>query len=195
MNRLDTQLPSEELMASLNGNRAHASLTQEPEMKAGRRGPKLTADRRNVTALWNRSSVQAKDCMTLPMEPPALLPGQIANTSSGLKKHRLEADTLRAQEQYYQYKATHPVPSDSFRALTLIRTPTPTLFRTRTRTRTLTPTLTLSLTRTLTLTLTQALTRTQVPSYGFPTPATLEPGRANTRTALLVSQVSKYVSA
>ena len=114
MNRLDTQLPSEELMASLNGNRAHASLTQEPEMKAGRRGPKLTADRRNVTALWNRSSVQAKDCMTLPMEPPALLPGQIANTSSGLKKHRLEADTLRAQEQYYQYKATHPVPSDSF---------------------------------------------------------------------------------
>ena len=101
-------------MASLNGNRAHASLTQEPVMNAGRRGPTLTADRRNVTALWNRSSFQAKDCMTLPLEPPALLPGQTANTSSGLKKNRLEADTQRAQEQYYQYKATHPVPSYVF---------------------------------------------------------------------------------
>ena len=106
-------------------------------MRSGRRGPTLTADRRNVTALWNRSSVQAKDCMNLPMEPPALLPGQTANTSSGLKKNRLEADTQRAQEQYHQYKATHPVPK-----------------------------------------------------YGFPTPAELEPGRSNTRTALLAQQRS-----
>jgi len=137
MRRMDTQLPQDELLASLNGNRAHASLSQEPEMRSGRRGPTLTADRRNVTALWNRSSVQAKDCMNLPMEPPALLPGQFANTSSGLKKNRLEADTQRAQEQYHQYKATHPVPK-----------------------------------------------------YGFPTPAELEPGRSNTRTALLAQQRS-----
>ena len=48
--------------------------------------------------------------MRLPMEPPTLLPGQTANTRSGLRANRLAADTQRAQEQYYQYKATHPVP-------------------------------------------------------------------------------------
>ena len=52
-----------------------------------------------MTALWNRSSAQAKDCMSLPMEPPTLLPGQTANTRSGLRANRLAADTQRAQEQ------------------------------------------------------------------------------------------------
>ena len=60
MHRLDTQLPSDELQASIKGNGAHASLSQEPDMRAARRGPKLTADRRDVTALWNRSSVQVR---------------------------------------------------------------------------------------------------------------------------------------
>ena len=60
MHRLDTQLPSDELQASIKGNVAHASLSQEPDMRAARRGPKLTADRRDVTALWNRSSVQVR---------------------------------------------------------------------------------------------------------------------------------------
>ena len=84
MGKLSTTLPGAELGESLMGNRALASLSQAPDLSS-RRGPKLTADRRNVTALWNRSSHQAKDCLTLPLEPPALLPGQAANTSSGLK--------------------------------------------------------------------------------------------------------------
>ena len=92
---------------------------RDPEHWLGARSPKPTPTPKpkpTPTPTPNPTPTLTQDCMTLPFEAPALLPGQTANTCSGLKKNRLEADTQRAQEQYYEYKATHPV--STYRATT-----------------------------------------------------------------------------
>jgi len=116
MGRRAAELSAEEMTTSIRGTHVLSSLSREPELDAARRGPSMSTNVRDVTNMVQRSSRQAKDCMTLPLGPPPRAPGERLSTRGELRATRRDTDIQRAQQGYIKYMDEHPTPSYSLPA-------------------------------------------------------------------------------